>query len=113
MAAELRESFDGAAVDVIRLGVADPLASAGPREEARARARARLGIAPDAFVVLAYGGVTPEKRITAAIHAIAATRHHHHDLRLLLVGTGPGTYDPRIVGARGGRRRPRSRWPGT
>ena len=48
-------------------------------------------------MVLAYGGVTPEKRITAAIHAIAATRHHHHDLRLLLVGTGPGTYDPRIV----------------
>ena len=97
VAAELHESFDGAAVDVIRLGVADPLASAGPREDARARARERLGIAPDAFVVLAYGGVTPEKRITAAIHAIAATRHHHHDLRLMLVGTGPGTYDPRIV----------------
>ena len=40
-------------------------------------ARARLGIAPDAFVVLAYGGVTPEKRISAAMRAIAATRHHH------------------------------------
>ena len=29
VAAELHESFDGADVDVIRLGVADPLASAG------------------------------------------------------------------------------------
>jgi glycosyltransferase involved in cell wall biosynthesis len=97
VAAELQESFDGAPVDVIRLGVADPLATVGRREDARARARMRLGIAPDAFVVLAYGGLTPEKRITAAIHAIAATRHHHHDLRLMLVGTGPGTYDPQII----------------
>jgi glycosyltransferase involved in cell wall biosynthesis len=97
VADELRESFEGAQVDVIRLGVSDPLATAGRRDEARARARARLGIAPDAFVVLAYGGITPEKRISAAIQAIAATRHHHHDLRLLLVGTGPGTYDPRTV----------------
>jgi glycosyltransferase involved in cell wall biosynthesis len=93
VAAELRESFAGAPVDVIRLGVADPLATAGPRDEARVRARAELGIAPDAFVVLVYGGVTPEKRIGAAIHGIAATRHHHHDLRLLLVGMAPGTYD--------------------
>ena len=97
VAAELRDNFEAAPVDVIRLGVADPLAAAGPPHEARARARVRLGIAPDAFVVLAYGGVTPEKRITAAIHAVAATRHHHHDLRLLLVGTGPGTYDPQTI----------------
>ena len=50
--------------------------------------RQRLGIAPDAFVILAYGGVTPEKRIRAAVRAIAATGHHHPDLRLLIVGAG-------------------------
>jgi glycosyltransferase involved in cell wall biosynthesis len=97
VAADLCETFDGPPVDVIRLGVADPLATAGLPNEARAQSRARLSLAPDAFVVLAYGGITPEKRITSAIHAIAATRHHHHDLRLLTVGTGPGTYDPRTV----------------
>jgi glycosyltransferase involved in cell wall biosynthesis len=97
VAADLCESLDGTPVDVIRLGVADPLATAGPPDAARAQSRARLSIAPDAFVMLAYGGITPEKRITSAIHAIAAARHHHHDLRLLTVGTGPGTYDPRSV----------------
>jgi glycosyltransferase involved in cell wall biosynthesis len=95
VSADLHQSF-GAVVDVIRLGVADPLAGECGRYRGlvRARTRARLGISPDAFVVLAYGGVTPEKRIGPAIRAVAATRHHHQDVRLLLVGASPDGYDP-------------------
>jgi glycosyltransferase involved in cell wall biosynthesis len=97
VAADLRNQFDATPVDVLRLGVHDPLRSEHGRDadHGRARARARLGISSDAFVVLAYGGVTPEKRISAAIHAIAATRHHHPDLRLVIVGPSPGSNDVR------------------
>ena len=90
IAADLRETFEGVAIDEISLGVPDPRGGECGQDpqRVRARTRQRLGIAPDAFVILAYGGVTPKKRIRAAVRAIAATGHRHPDLRLLIVGPG-------------------------
>jgi glycosyltransferase involved in cell wall biosynthesis len=95
VAADLRERFESAAVDVIGLGVQDPLAVERGRdaELLRADVRARLGMRPDAFIVLAYGGATPEKRLRAAMRAVAAARDHHPDLRLLIVGASSDSYD--------------------
>jgi glycosyltransferase involved in cell wall biosynthesis len=108
--AELSGQFPDVPIAEIPLGVTDPLAapagSAGPAEldrEARAAIRTRLGapwrerygIAPDALVVAAFGGVTPEKRIGALLRAVAAVRPRRPDLRLLLVGQQAPHYDVR------------------
>jgi glycosyltransferase involved in cell wall biosynthesis len=94
VAADLARSFD-ARVETIRLGVRDPFGTieAGERMAARLRTRERLGMRPDSFVILAYGGITPEKRIAAATRALAALRTHG-DVRLMLVGGVAPDYDP-------------------
>ena len=110
VAAELRRDWPEAEVTEIPLGVTDPLAdppgSARPaRLDRAARLAVRAGlaaplreryhIAPGALVVAAFGGVTPEKRITALLRATAAVRPHRPDLRLLLVGQQAPHYDAR------------------
>jgi glycosyltransferase involved in cell wall biosynthesis len=108
--AELSEQFPEVPIAEIRMGVTDPLATApgatAPAEldrSARLGVRARLGrawrerygIPPEALVVAAFGGVTPEKRIGALLRAAAAVLPHRPDLRLLLVGQQAPHYDVR------------------
>jgi len=94
VAADLSASFD-ARVETIRLGVRDPFGAVEARDRltARFQARERLGIRHDSFVILAYGGIMPEKRIAAATRALAALRTHG-DVRLILVGGVAPHYDP-------------------
>jgi glycosyltransferase involved in cell wall biosynthesis len=95
IAADLQASF-GRRVEMIALGVPDPLArlQGAGATETRARTRRRLGVPGDAFVVLAYGGLTRERGVPSAIRAVAALAERHPQVRLLLVGAVPDGYDP-------------------
>ena len=87
LAAALRERHPGVPVHVVPMGVADP-GGADP-----APIRARHGFGPDAVVVAAFGGVTPEKRIGPLMTAFAAARAYAPDARLLLVGASVPHFD--------------------
>jgi glycosyltransferase involved in cell wall biosynthesis len=95
VAADLRNAF-GRPVELIALGVPDPLGGLRTEDAAGTRPRARqgLGVPPDAFLVLAYGGITPERGVPDAIRAMAAVAERHPQVRLLLVGETPDGYDP-------------------
>jgi glycosyltransferase involved in cell wall biosynthesis len=95
VAADLHAAF-GRPVEMIALGVPDPLASlqGSGATDVRVRTRRRLGVPGDAFVVLAYGGLTPERGVPSAIRAVAAVAERHPQVRLLLVGAIPDGYDP-------------------
>jgi glycosyltransferase involved in cell wall biosynthesis len=95
VAADLRARF-GRAVEIIALGVPDPLGTPQGAQATltRAHARVRLGVPADAFLVLAYGGLTRERGVPSAIRAVAALAERHPHLRLLLVGAIPDGYDP-------------------
>ncbi len=88
LAESLRERFPGVPVDVVRMGVADPLA---PGTGWMVRQRHR--IPPDAVVVSAFGAVTPEKRISQALRALAPIAAEQPRVRLLLVGEAVSHYD--------------------
>ncbi len=55
--------------------------------------RARHGLAPDAVVFAAYGRVTPEKRISPVVQALAGIAPDVPGARLLLVGDTVDYYD--------------------
>jgi glycosyltransferase involved in cell wall biosynthesis len=107
VARDLLDAHPGLAVEEIRLGVTDsldatragrgadldPAAMAARRTALGRPVRQRHGIPPDAVLVAAYGGVTPEKRIDALLAAAAAVRPHCPDLHLLLVGQQARYYD--------------------
>lgn len=79
----------GVAVDVVPMGVPDPLGPA-PALDAAA-VRARYGVPADAFLLGAVGGLTPEKRLPqllAAMQALGALPMH-----LLAVGAPAAHYD--------------------
>lgn len=82
LARDLQSEFPAHPVRAIPMGVADPLTSA---EAARA-IRQRHGFGPDAIVLAAFGGVTPEKRIEPILEALAVTRRYQPGVRLMLVG---------------------------
>lgn len=82
-----------AAVTAIDMGVADPRGDADAvAREARA-IRARLGIPPDACVIGAYGGITPEKRVPQLLRAVAAQPSDVPAAHVLLVGQRASHYD--------------------
>jgi glycosyltransferase involved in cell wall biosynthesis len=91
LADELRETFPEAAVDAIRMGVADVPAAveagAGPGRPA----------GPLRFA--AFGLVTQEKRIPQALRALAAVSKVAPDARLTLVGGTTDHYDVRAEAA--------------
>jgi glycosyltransferase involved in cell wall biosynthesis len=91
LADELREGFPEAAIDVIRMGVADVPAAV----EAGARAGRPAG--PLRFA--AFGLVTQEKRIPQALRALAAVSKVAPDARLTLVGGTTDHYDVRAEAA--------------
>ena len=96
LAAQLHDTF-AVAVDAVPMGVADPLAAA-PRATA-AEIRARHGVPPDAVVVGAFGGVTPEKRLPEVLKAIATLAPENPALHALIVGAPVPHYDVRADAA--------------
>ena len=89
LAADLATEFPDTPVRAIPMGVADPIA---PDEAARA-IRQRHGFGPEAVVLSAFGGITPEKRIEAVLQALAVARRYQPDVRLLLVGQAMTHFD--------------------
>ena len=90
LAARLHTEFE-AEVDTVPMGVADPLAAAGPATPQDLRRR--YSLPADALVVGAFGGVTPEKRLPELLEAMAALAGDHPGLHLLVVGEPVAHYD--------------------
>jgi glycosyltransferase involved in cell wall biosynthesis len=86
---QLSADFPGTTIHRVSMGI--PAAEFGPADTARVRAR--HGIASDAFVVGAFGGITPEKRIVPLLDAAAVIRRYHPRLRVLLVGAEHSHFD--------------------
>jgi glycosyltransferase involved in cell wall biosynthesis len=82
VAADLRVEFPDTVVDAIHLGTAALDAGAA----ARGRARAALGVPPDAVLFAAFGKITAEKRIDAILRAFDAVARERSDVHLLLAG---------------------------
>ncbi len=91
LAAELREEFPEAAIADLKMGV--PAGTPGSSPGAL-RARCSLPAIPeDAVVFAAFGRVTPEKRISQILRALAAIGGAEPPMHLLLVGESATYYD--------------------
>jgi len=75
-------------VHVIHYGAERPATSLGPVGD-RSRARKKLGISERALVVGTVGNLTAKKDHRTLLEATARAASNHHDLRLVLVGSGP------------------------
>ena len=89
---QLQVSLAPVPVEYVRLGHGAHVAP-GEAQHRSGRARARLGIPPDARVFGLFGGLTPEKRIPQVLDAFAAVMPYVPDARLLLAGAPAGHYD--------------------
>jgi glycosyltransferase involved in cell wall biosynthesis len=78
----------------IRLGEGEALGDEAV-DAARRRVRAALGIPDTAIVFGIFGGLTPEKRISQALRALATVLPHAPQARLLLAGAPADHYDVR------------------
>jgi glycosyltransferase involved in cell wall biosynthesis len=88
VADDLQRTHPHATVRAIEMGVKEPVHGSHMSD-----LRARHGIPEDAFLLGAFGGITPEKRIPQVIRAIAAIAERHPTLHLMLVGTSAEHYD--------------------
>jgi len=95
LAKEILDEQTGAPLRVVEMGVRAPQVRAGARQ----RVRARHGIRENAVVFVAFGRVTPEKRISQAIRALASIREAVPDIHLLLCGETVDYYDPLVEAA--------------
>jgi glycosyltransferase involved in cell wall biosynthesis len=91
LADQIREAHPRTAVDVVEMGVPE----SAPRMGARQEVRSRHGIAEDAIVFMAFGRVTPEKRIREALRALATIADAPPQVHLLLAGETVDYYDLR------------------
>lgn len=82
---EIEQWFPGSAVSFSPVGIDFDLFSPGDK----GASRARLGIAPEAQVVLFAGRLAPEKGISHLLKAVADLAPRHPLLALYLVGSGP------------------------
>jgi glycosyltransferase involved in cell wall biosynthesis len=80
VAGDLREEYPGAAVSMIHMGVPTVDISA------RGRVRAAMALPEDAVVFAAFGKITAEKRIGAALRALATLIAEGVPAHLMLVG---------------------------
>ena len=80
-AERIRALRPGSAVRVIPMGV--PLPTLSPRKEARGR----LGIAPEAFVVLSLGHANPYKRLDVALRAFRRLTAERSDALFVIAGS--------------------------
>ena len=102
---DLCEQFPETRIEAISMGVKDDFCDERRRsgyQESRNTSptilneqllRARYGIANDAVVFAAFGRVTPEKRISQALSALAAGSETTQKTHLLLVGPTADYYD--------------------
>jgi glycosyltransferase involved in cell wall biosynthesis len=90
LAGQLRETFPSAGVSVVEMGV--PACNA--RADARIGIRRRYGIPMDGVLFVAFGKVTPEKRIVEAIRGLAAMSEAVPDAHVLLAGETVDYYEP-------------------
>jgi glycosyltransferase involved in cell wall biosynthesis len=91
LAEQIRAAHPDAIVDVVEMGVPEPVLRRG----ARARIRARHHISDEAVVFTAFGKVTPEKRVREAMRAIAAIAPAVPRAHLLIAGENVEYYDMR------------------
>jgi glycosyltransferase involved in cell wall biosynthesis len=89
LAADLAAEYPDVPVHHIRMGIGP----AAPSPAQVAAIRARHGLAPSAVVVVAFGGVTREKRLGPLMRAAGSVRRHRPALRLLVVGPTRADYD--------------------
>lgn len=82
LADDLRADHPETPIEIVTMGVPDP---GRPRH---ADVRRRHGIPDSALLVVAFGMVTPEKRITSVLQAMRATTSIVPDVHLMLVGQG-------------------------
>ena len=93
LAEQLREAHPATTVDVVEMGV--PACAAGP--DARDSIRRRYGIPTASVLFVAFGKVTPEKRIIEAVRGLAAMTAAVPDAHLLIAGESVDYYDPIAV----------------
>lgn len=88
LAAELQEQHPGARIERVRMGVArhPPNVDGQPIRE-------RCGISSDATVFAAFGRVTPEKRVSQILLALAGMQDAAPPAHLILVGETTDYYD--------------------
>src|SRR5262249_45897373 len=79
------------------------LVTADREAAARARVRAKYGIAPDAIVFGVFGGLTPEKRLPQILAAVRAILPYAPDARPLRGGEGPEAPATEYTGRTGDR----------
>ena len=92
LAAALRNAYPGANIEAIEMGVADPRVRSKERM-LQGSVRSKHGIADDAIVVAAFGGITPEKRIPELLRALSAVADRQPNLHFMLVGSAAPHYD--------------------
>ena len=98
MASAVHDEVPDASVVSIPMPVSAALVS----QPARDQTRARLGLAPDDFVVGCFGLMTREKRIETVARAVARASARLPQLRLLLVGPVPDRAELETLLARRG-----------
>ncbi|MEW6322401.1 MAG: glycosyltransferase family 4 protein, partial [Acidobacteriota bacterium] len=96
LAADLAARHPAATIETIPMGVADPRRAGGPGTGLRAAegraVRERLGLPAEAFLVAAFGGVTPEKRIASLLEAVSLLPGRV-PVHVALVGAAADHYD--------------------
>ena len=89
LADELRLESPELPVEVVEMGVPDPPQG----QSAGAEVRHRHGVPDAAVLFAAFGKVTPEKRISQTLHALATLEHEAPPWHLLLCGEPVDYYD--------------------
>jgi len=87
---QIRDAYPGSPVSAVDMGVA----ACQPSPGAAARIRARHGLRDDAVIFMSFGKVTPAKRISEVIRALASVAERVPQVRLMLVGDPVEYYDP-------------------
>lgn len=91
LAQQLAERHEGRPIRAIEMGVPDPTAT--PLQLTSAHIRSQHAIPPDAVIVAAIGGLTPEKRLGEIVRAVAALAQARPQIYLLVVGARADHYD--------------------
>ena len=92
LAAGLKEEFEGAPVEYVRLSQGR-LLTVEEQDDARRRVRERYRIAPDAILFGCFGGLSQEKRIPQILDALKALVSYAPSARLILGGAAAAYFD--------------------